>query len=188
MKHSPGSRGVLLISGPIAVGKTATAVAIADGTVGVKLIRVREALAEVLGTGMNDRRVLQQRGAELDQRTRGRWLVNYLEHRLESMTLGESVVIDSLRTIRQTEPVLDRLTDSRLVYLEAHEETRRQRYARAVRADLVKRSLPFDDAMRHPTEIAAHSVRHLAHLVIATDELSIAQVVEQTRAVAPWIN
>lgn len=165
----------LLISGEIATGKTAVAVQLADVTV-ARLVKVREALGEVLGIDARDRLTLQVQGADLDRRTNGRWLRDYIRDRHEP---NAQLVIDALRTRRQTVPILEGIVDSRLIYLEAHEETRRHRYAEAAATDPVKASLDFDTAMHHPTETEVRLLRPMAHLVIATDDLSVAAVVSE---------
>lgn len=163
---------VVLMSGPIATGKTAVAQAVAERWP-AQLVRVRQALADVLGIDARDRVTLQREGADLDRRTRGAWLLNYLED--NQYGIGP-VVVDSMRTRLQTLPVLDGLVDSRLVYLSAHESTRRRRYRRGAVNDPVKASVDFDTAMHHPTETEVAHLRHLAHLQIDTDELSVAEI------------
>jgi adenylosuccinate synthase len=160
---------VLLISGAIATGKTAVAEAVAARLHG-EVLKVRLALGEVLGMDPTDRRTLQRRGADLDRRTSGRWLRDYI---LERHRPGLVTVVDSVRTELQTIPILDSLADSRLVYLEAHESTRRSRYGRAASTDSLKRSIDFDAAMHHPTEALVTRLRPMAHQVIATDDLDV---------------
>jgi hypothetical protein len=158
---------VLLISGGIAVGKTTVAVGVALGGHG-QLIRVREALAAVAGVDEHDRQSLQREGADLDRRTNGRWLLRYLEEQIED----DLVVIDALRTRRQTKPILDALPNSHLVHLRAHEATRRSRYGTAAMNDPIKANLPFDAAVAHETERSADAIRDLADFVLETDDLT----------------
>jgi cytidylate kinase len=163
---------VLLVSGAIAVGKTACASELSR-LLSARLVTVRVALADVLGVDARDRRTLQRLGADLDKRTAGRWLKEYIEEHREP---DSSVVVDSLRTLRQTVPLMDFYVDARLVYLEAHEETRRQRYAEASPTDPVKASVGFDLAMHHVTEQEVVALRSMADVVVETDELDPSQV------------
>ena len=165
---------IVLLSGAIATGKTAAAEHLA-AALPADHIRVRAALGAVLGIDTGDRTALQREGADLDRRTRGRWLRDYLA---EHYSAGRDTVVDSLRTELQTLPILDGDVDSRLVFLEAHETTRRARYAQAASSDPVKASLDYDTAMRHPTELQGTRLRHIAHLVVATDDLTPAQLAE----------
>ena len=59
-----------------------------------------------------------------------------------------------LGRVCKTEPILEAITTARLVYLEATEVTRRQRYAHGQVLDVVKRSTTFDDAMRREARSA----------------------------------
>lgn len=161
---------IVLISGAIATGKTATATELAEITQGLH-IRVREALAEILGIDMRDRKALQQGGAELDHRTSGLWLRDYLA---KLSIPGRTIVVDSLRTIPQTESILSFFDSCRLVHLCAHESTRRRRYGSA--DDLVKKTLSFDDAVSHPTEQRADDLIALASVVVETDEIGSREV------------
>lgn len=174
---------IILIAGPIAVGKSAVANELAAQRP-TTLIRAREALAAVLGIGPDDRQRLQALGADLDARTAGRWMRDYIQEQHEP---GTSLVVDSLRTRLQTIPVLDSLVDSRLVYLQAHEETRRARYATASAHDPVKASVPYDTAMHHPTETGVGELVPLAHLVVETDDLDVAEVAGVvTKSLLAW--
>lgn len=169
---------VLLLSGAIATGKTTVGTELV-ATREARLLRVREALAGVLGVPPNDRRTLQVKGADLDRRTGGRWLRDYIEEHGEG---DGALVVDALRTRRQTLPILDSFVDSRLIFLEAHDETRRSRYSEGALSDPVKASIDFDTAMRHETELEVLRLKPLAHVVIATDDLSAHQVAADIRA------
>jgi cytidylate kinase len=171
---------ILLIGGQIGSGKTAVAEGLA-GFNGVQIVRVRQALADILGGTDWDRAKLQREGAALDQRSAGTWLCRYLQ---EHCAEKERWVVDSARTRRQVEPVLNEITDSRLVFLSAAETTRRQRFTSSAVADPVKRSMPFDVAMRHGTEREAATIAAMAHLVIETDDMGLDEVVH---AIASWM-
>lgn len=162
----------MLLSGGIGVGKTTIALALSEH-LHWQFVSVRHALTEVLALDANRRTELQRRGAELDRATNGRWLVEYLTERLETTR----VVVDSVRTVRQTVPILDRVSDSRLVFLDARVATRRKRFEISARTDPVKRSLPFSDAVRHPTEDEVTRLRSLAHVMIESDGMTEAEVV-----------
>lgn len=166
---------IVLISGAIASGKSTVAVAVADALSG-ELVRVREALAEVAGVSVVDRSALQVSGADLDRRTNGRWLVEFLERRRES---HPTLVVDAIRTRRQVLPILRNFPSAVLVYLDARPETRWHRFELASATDPVKRSLSFAEAMRHRTEVDVFEVRPLANLVIETDGLTVTEVVAE---------
>lgn len=170
---------ILVIGGEIAAGKTSLATRLSEAD--CTLVRVRDALQSILGGVGWDRRRLQMEGADLDNRTGGRWLLDYLA---DVTANGGRWVVDAGRTRRQVEPILEHLVGSRLVFLRAHESIRRARYLRGQAEDPVKRSVSFDEAMAHPTEREALTLAAMAHLVIDTDDLERAAVL---RAVRDWM-
>jgi RNase adaptor protein for sRNA GlmZ degradation len=168
----------ILISGEIGAGKSSVARLLASELVG-EVVSARLALEEVLSLDSPDRRTLQELGARLDRRTKGRWLYEYLAERSEQ---GRSLVVDSLRTKRQTLPILENMPDSRLIYLDAGRGVRTKRFDLSARSDAVKRSMSFDLASKHPTERSVHDLRPLAHIVIETDDLDLPTTVREIRS------
>ena len=63
-----------------------------------------------------------------------------------------------------------------MIFLDASEAVRRERFEAGRVTDLMKASTPFDLAMGHPTEIEALSLRELADTIIETDELDVEHV------------
>lgn len=167
----------ILIAGAIGSGKTTIAEMLCECP-GAELVRVRQALIDVIGSPNVDRALLQRRGAELDQRTNGRWLSEYV---LEVLGRTGRVVVDSLRTERQTLPLLATVPSSVLIFLEAHRTIRQARYTESSRHDVVKARTPFELAMLHPTESEVTRLRNHSDLIIETDDLSPSQVVRLIR-------
>jgi predicted kinase len=170
---------VILVGGEIAAGKTTLAHHLGT-TTGTRVIRVRDAMQEILGGTGWDRRRLQAEGLGLDRRTNGRWLLDYLTELAE---LEQRIVVDAARTRRQVEPILESLDSSSLVYLTASESVRRARFTQAQAVDPVKYSMPFDEAMAHVTEREVRDLVAMAHLVVDTDDLTASEV---TLTVAAW--
>jgi P-loop ATPase family protein len=173
---------LVLFGGQIAAGKTAAARGVAERG-GSRLVLVRRALEEILGGVDWDRRRLQIEGAALDERSHGRWLLDYL---LQVLDADGRVVVDAARTRRQVEPIMDAVPTARLIFLAASESTRRRRYRQAAAVDPVKRTTPFDEAMAHPTESEALTIRAMASLVINTDELTGEEVVDEVCRFLSW--
>ncbi|WP_182525118.1 hypothetical protein [Nocardioides dongkuii] len=166
---------VVVLAGPIAVGKTAVADALADqllaDVVSARRVLLRETGAEA------DRTSLQTGGRLLDQRTNGRWLLYALEERLDQSE-KDLIVLDSARTMRQTVPILENLSTARLVYLEANTDARRIRYARSAASDEVKRSADFAVSGEHITERNILDLRTGADLRLDTTSLTLGETVE----------
>src|SRR5690242_18409338 len=95
------SRELLVIGGEIAAGKSSLATGLSEAD--CTLIRVRDALQSILGGTGWDRRRLQVEGADLDNRTGGSWLLDYLS---DVTGEGGRWVVDAGRTRRQVEPIL----------------------------------------------------------------------------------
>jgi hypothetical protein len=173
---------VLIVAGQIASGKTTLAETLTTRG-NAHLVRVRGALQETLGGANWDRKRLQREGAALDERTSGRWLLDYLQGRVSD---GGRWVVDAGRTRRQVEPVLEEITESNMIYLRAHESTRRYRYGLGQVMDPVKRAMAFDDAMLHPTETEAETLLSMAHFVVDTDDLSVSELATTAQEWLGW--
>lgn len=175
MPRARSAKWCILISGGIASGKTTVAEGLAEA-LGAQHVRIREALIEVLDIRTTDRRALQVDGAALDRRTNGRWLLEYLQHHAERY---DRVVVDSVRTRRQTVPVLEGLGVARLVYLDVTQTTREHRFALAAAGDPVKASMDLSTALRHSTEAEVERLRPLADLVLQSDDLTATETVDE---------
>jgi hypothetical protein len=170
------------MSGAIAAGKTTAAQLLAERYSG-QLVRVRQALADVLGLANADRETLQREGATLDILTDGRWLVEYV---LAELDRRPFVVVDSMRTKRQTLPLLSAVPSADLIYLRAHVLTCRDRYQKAARTDPVKASVSFDEAMAHSTELEVVRLQPYATLVLETDDLTAYEVAHEISDRLHW--
>ncbi len=106
----------------------------------------------------------------------GRWLLHMINEREE---FTPSLVIDSLRTRRQTLPLLDNLSSCVLIYLDANDGTRRQRYAHAAASDPIKATVSYVDAINHPTEREVVHLKPLAHLALDSNDLKPGEAVTE---------
>ena len=101
--REPADHQVVLLSGPIASGKTTLARLLAD-RFGFCVVSTRELLLRHVG---EDRWSLQAEGASMDDSTGGRWVSDGLV-RLRRQCLAEvSFVVDSVRTLDQIRWVRD---------------------------------------------------------------------------------
>ena len=162
---------LILLAGGIASGKSSLASALAE-RLGAEVVSVRRALIDIVGSP-TDRVSLQREGAALDARTNGEWLADYLETRCTS---GTHLIVDSVRTLKQTLPILSRFDSAVLIYLDASESTRFERFESAKSKDPLKRTVSLEDAMLHPTEVGVRALRPFAALVLATDDRDVESV------------
>ena len=88
---------IILLSGPIASGKSTLAKALVSHYA-LEIIQTRELLSERLArSGRLDRLDLQAEGDQLDLRTRGQWVRDELECCLQEMPRSASIIVDSVR-------------------------------------------------------------------------------------------
>lgn len=119
-----GVKHVVLLSGPIASGKTTLARLLLD-RFGFCVVSTRE----LLRNGVGDRRSLQAAGASLDDSTDGRWVRDALVSLHERRNSEVSFVIDSVRTLDQIRWVRGTFGDSVVhVHLTAAEGVLSTRY------------------------------------------------------------
>lgn len=171
---------LVLLAGEIAAGKSTIASFLSAET-GCGIVHVRDALRKTVGLETMNRTALQQAGADLDLATSGHWLLDYL---VERTSAGGRWVVDSVRTPRQTRVVLGNIPGSKLVYIVASPEARRQRYSTGRETDPMKRASPLDRAMDHPTERAVRKLRQMADLVVQSDKTTASDL---SRVIQTWL-
>ncbi|MGU7841427.1 AAA family ATPase [Burkholderia sp. AW33-5] len=172
---SEATRFLVLLSGPLAVGKTT----LRDYLVamhGFDYVRssaflIEKAQREDLPA---DRRGLQELGDRLDAETDYRWIVD--EVALPSMyaSAGKTHwLVDAVRKPKQVEHFksLEHVNVVH-VHLTAPEEVLRLRYESRLAKNAAGLSAPsYDDAIAHPNEVAARSLIQIADVVVdVTDE------------------
>jgi adenylosuccinate synthase len=86
---------IILLSGPIASGKTSLATALVD-QYGFHLIKTRK-LIQSLVKVKSERAALQKAGERLDRKTKGNWLAEVLGREVSNLPEDCSVLVDSIR-------------------------------------------------------------------------------------------
>ncbi len=98
-------RRILLLSGSVASGKTTLARKLAD-RFGLDLLRTRDWLKTNACDGSGEgRSELQTLGERLDQETGGTWVLEGLDRALRDRSNQQSVVVDSVRTVKQIDAI-----------------------------------------------------------------------------------
>ncbi len=164
---------LVLLSGPIAVGKTTLRQALmkAHGFEYVQSSAYLIELADSRGAS-TARSNLQELGDELDQATDYKWVLNEVaapamaahpEHR--------RWLVDAVRKRRQVEHFRGEFGRVALhVHLIAPEDVLQRRYeSRAVALDTAGGATPYKLAIEHPNEVAARALISMADLVIDTE-------------------
>lgn len=171
---------LVLISGPVAVGKTSVRQALMSFH-GFEYVRSSAYLIDFAGKqgfGIG-RTELQNLGDELDRRTDYRWVVDEVARPAFAASPGQQRwLVDAVRKGRQIEHF--RAAYGRAVvhvHLMAAESILSARYAsrQSVGADTTS----YEAAIQHENEIAARSLIRLADLVLDTGVLTAAQAANQ---------
>ena len=164
------NRCVLLLSGPLSVGKTAVR-AVLVSSHGFSNLRSSEYLrsvAKIRGLS-TDRRILQEIGDGLDMSTDYRWLIDDVAYPVMEDNPSQGLwIVDAVRKLRQIEHFRNRFGATvHHIHFTASEEVLRARYyvrqkAQGSDADLT----PYEVAIDHDNERAARSLAKSADLLI----------------------
>jgi adenylosuccinate synthase len=158
-------RRVILLSGPVASGKTTLAEMLVD-RYGHRLFKTRELISSLIRTE-TERTELQQAGERLDRRTGGRWIADALAREVARPDEEASMVVDSVRIKLQVEAARDAF-GSRVVHvhLTAPIEILAQRYSS--RSGAVKELKSYAAVRHNPTERDVGQLEEGADIVIDT--------------------
>lgn len=162
-------RRIVVVSGPVAGGKSQLARTLAERFSGVRL-STRELL--MLGLAPNEaptRAALQRIGAEFDESTDGRWVADRLSRRIYDAD-QELVIVDAARIAGQIEGLRRAFgREVRHVHITASRETCAGRYEeRRSRAE-VQEATTYDEVISDPTEAQVDSLGPMADIAIDTD-------------------
>jgi adenylosuccinate synthase len=157
---------VILLSGPVASGKTSLARKLVSNYQ-YKLLKTR-VLIQTVTRSQAERAQLQRAGELLDRRTRGRWVADALAREVARLDDQVSaVVVDSVRIKMQVDAVRDAF-GSRVVHihLTAPVTVLARRYHS--RSGRVKELQSYDAVRRDPTESQIGDLEQAADVVIDT--------------------
>ena len=162
-------RQVVVVSGPVAGGKSRLARSLAARFEGARF-STRELLMPHLGKDESPtRHALQAIGARLDRETDAQWVANGLSRRIYEAE-RDLVIIDSARTSEQIKGLRKSFgRNVRHVHVHASEQTCAERYEeRRGRAE-VQEAASYGDVIADPTEAAVRSLASIADVSIDTD-------------------
>lgn len=161
---------IVLLSGPVAVGKTTVADALIVAEQYKRLRsgaflsqRAKEQELPVTRTG------LQELGDRLDLETDYRWLIEQVAVPAIEQSPGERRwLVDAVRKLRQVEHFRSRFGSAVLhLHLTAPEKVLQERYERRQReGNDYTGGIPYAAAVQHPNETAARSLQRVADLLI----------------------
>lgn len=154
---------LIVLSGPVAVGKTSFVEALA-ALGGARRISTSAYLIKQ-GTA-NEREALQKAGAALDEADGGKWVVEALNAQLVA---GDSlIVLDAARNVGQVDALRDAFGDKMAhVHLHANDDILSRRYLS--RSSDRREFSTYDQVKAHPTEAAVPDLEKHANFVLDTD-------------------
>jgi adenylosuccinate synthase len=162
-------RRIVVVSGPVAGGKSSLARTLAARFDGVRL-STRELLMPRLAPGETPtRRALQRIGTELDEATGGTWVADRLSRRIYDAA-EELIIIDSARIAGQLEGMRRAFgREVRHVHVTASRDTCAARYEDRRSRSEVQEAASYEDVMSDPTEANVDSLGPMADIAIDTD-------------------
>jgi len=173
------AKHIILLSGPVASGKTTLAMALVE-RYGFKLLKTRELIQSRLHVKA-ERGALQRAGVRLDRETGGQWLADALVRAEASSASDARLIVDSIRIEGQAEAIRAAFGPRVVhIHLDAPETTLSERYGD--REPHLKELASYDDVRRNRTERAVNKLAQSADIVIDTHRNSPSDVV--TRAAA----
>lgn len=164
------SRRIVLLSGPIAVGKSSVAATLVD-LGGFRKIRSSLYLAEIASTNSvaSDRNGLQKLGDELDEKTDYRWIVDDVAAPALRADKDHCLwLMDSVRKERQVKHFREQFGKQVAhIHLAAPEHLLLSRYnSRLERGEEYIGNTSYQEAIEHPNEISSRLLEGVADLVI----------------------
>ena len=160
---------LFLLSGPIAVGKTSVAQKLVEDEKFLKISSGRYLARKAQEARLDgSRRTLQQIGDQLDLDTDCRWLIDDVAAPVIAKSREvERWLLDSVRKARQVEHFKSSFGLSAIhIYLDAPDDFLRDRYNyRIGQGREYSGYTPYDDAIKHPNELASRALKAIANNV-----------------------
>ena len=160
-------RRIILLSGPIASGKSMLAGRLSN-RFNMKLLRTSDLLrATMAGANECGRIALQDLGDELDRRTRGTWVLDSLQQLLQGEEPSTNVVVDSVKIQDQIGAIRDVYGSSVThIHMTAPLDVLTSRYESRESAPSQAEHLRYQDVRSNGTESLVDGLSEVADVVI----------------------
>ena len=161
---------IILLSGPVASGKSMLASRLSD-RFNMRLLRT-SALLRAMVTGAHERGriALQDLGDELDQRTKGTWVLDSLRQVLQGEATSTNVVVDSVKIQEQIDAIRDAYGSSvSHIHMTAPLDVLTSRYESRESPSPQAEQLSYQDVRLNQTESLVDSLSDIADVVIDSD-------------------
>ena len=175
-------RLIVVVSGPVASGKSSLAEALVTRFEGVRFSTREILLSELGANGEATRQKLQRIGAQLDESTDGRWVADRLATAIYTAS-ARLVVIDAARTASQVDGLRHAFgRQVRHVHVTASDETCRERFRHRKADSAVTETGTFTHAKSDPTESRVDGLATMADIALNTDQSGPDDVVVRVAA------
>lgn len=160
-------RRIILLSGPVASGKSMLASRLSD-RFNMKLLRTSAVLRALMPPSSQGGRIaLQDLGDELDTRTEGTWVLNSLRQMLQGEATSTNVIVDSVKIQEQIDAIRDAFGSSVThVHMTAPSDVLTSRYESRESPGLDVEHLSYQDVRRNRTESIVDGLSEIADVVI----------------------
>ena len=161
---------IILVSGPVAAGKSRLARALC-ARYGYEQLKTRDLILSARPRLRESRRSLQSAGDRLDRETDGQWVAGQLARIGIESPEASVLVVDSVRTVQQVEEVR-KAFGSRVVHvhLTASDEFLRRRFSE--RPSRPTESSTYDEVRRNRTERLIGHLAEVADIVVDSSRSS----------------
>ena len=163
-------RRIILLSGPVASGKSMLATRLSD-RFNMKLLKTSTLLRETMprSDGLG-RAALQDLGDELDRRTKGRWVLDSLRRMLQEEAASTNVVVDSVKIQEQIDTIRESYGPLVThIHMTAPLSVLSSRYESRERYPSQKERLSYSDVRLNQTENLVDGLSEIADVVIDSD-------------------
>ena len=176
-------RRIILLSGPVASGKTTLAHNLAE-QFGMNVLRTKDLLTSALEhTGRPGRADLQLEGERLDRETGGMWVLESLERELRGRQARESIVVDSVRIQQQIDAIREAYGRAVThIHMTAPYSVLEERYGNRQRESAIPDSLTYGGVRSNETEFAVDDLRSAADVVVDSDRCTERDVLVRVAA------
>ena len=173
------AKRIILLSGPVASGKTTLCDTLVD-RYGFKLLKTHDLIKAAQQTEL-ERRALQLGGDALDRKTKGRWVAAQLVRTLLDLPTDVTILVDSVRIEAQVKAIRQafgpRVTH---VHLTAPLRELARRYRK--RSKRLRELSSYEELRANETERNVDNLKEIADVVVDTNRSTSEQVVVRVAA------
>ncbi|MFC7530126.1 adenylosuccinate synthetase [Actinoplanes sp. GCM10030250] len=161
---------IIVVSGQVGAGKSTLAEAL-ERRFQARRLSTKDALrnlaADTARQLPNERRALQDFGAELDERTAGRWVADATVELLGEYPAAELVIIDAVRLHSQVERLREAFTSAVThVHVYAPDDELARRYQERGNSSGITELKSYDEVKAHATEANVHKLKAEADIAV----------------------